>query len=91
MSYAVNVNGSTTETTNFEAAKNAVKLGVSNVAAALAQPVRYGVLKSNKATNRLNADRQRTAAKLVDGVKLPKNAGDVSGKVGSVSYSITRK
>ena len=91
MSYNVNLNGQTTETTSFEAAKNAVKAGVAAFAETLAKPVRAGLYRSPKTTARINADRVRSAAKLAAGVKLPKTAGDVSGNVGGFSFAIARK
>lgn len=92
MSYAATVNGQTTETTNFEAAKNVVKAGVASFAARLSQPVRAGLYRSPKTTARINAERERSAAKLVAGVKLPKTAGEVAGSVaGGLTYAIVRK
>lgn len=91
MSYNVNLNGQTTETTSFEAAKNAVKAGVAAFAETLAKPVRAGLYRSPKTTARINADRVRSAAKLAGGVKLPKTAGDVSGNVGGFAFAIARK
>lgn len=92
MTYAATVNGQTTEVTSFEAAKNAIKAGVANFAATLSQPVRQGLYRSPKATARINADRERSAAKLLAGVKLPKNAGEVTGSVaGGLSYAIVRR
>lgn len=91
MSYNVNLNGQTTETTSFEAAKNAVKAGVAAFAETLAKPVRAGLYRSPKTTARINADRVRSAAKLAAGVKLPKTAGDVSGNVGGFAFAIARK
>jgi hypothetical protein len=91
MSYNVNLNGQTTETTSFEAAKNIVKAGVAAFAETLAQPVRAGLYRSPKTTARVNADRLRSAAKLAGGVKLPKKAEDVSGNVGGFAFAIARK
>lgn len=91
MSYSVTLNGSTSDTTSFDAAKNVVKAGVASFAAALATPVRNGLYRSPKTTARINADRLRSANKLTAGVKLPKTASDVSGNVGGLSYAIARK
>ena len=91
MSYNVTLNGQSTDTTSFEAAKNAVKAGVAEFAAKLAQPVRAGLYRSPKTTARINADRVRSAAKLAAGVKLPKKAEDVSGNVGGFTFAIARK
>lgn len=91
MSYNVNVNGLNSEVTNYEAAKTAVKTAAATVAAKLSAPVRPGLFKSFKATKRINADRERSAAKLLAGVKLPKTAGNVEGRVGGLSFAIARK
>lgn len=91
MSYNVTVNGNTTNVSSFAAATAAVKTAAAATAAALSTPVRPGLFRSFKATRRVNDDRQRSAAKLAAGVKLPKTAGDVSGKVGGMSYAIVRK
>lgn len=91
MSYDVTTNGLTENVTSYEAAKNTVKSAAATVAAKLANPVRPGLFKSFKATKRINADRERSAAKLLAGVKLPKTAGNVAGSVGGLSYSIARK
>ena len=91
MSYNVTLNGQTTETTSFEAAKNMVKAGVAAFAESIAKPVRAGLYRSPKTTARVNADRVRSAAKLAGGVKLPKTAGDVSGNVGGFAFAIARK
>ena len=89
--YEVTVNGKTTDTTSFDAAKNVVKAGVSSFAEAIASPVRAGLYRSPKTTARINADRVRSAAKLAAGVKLPKTAGNVSGSLGGLNYAIARK
>lgn len=91
MSYNVTLNGQSTDTTSFEAAKNIVKAGVAAFADTIAKPVRAGLYRSPKATARVNADRVRSAAKLAGGVKLPKTAGDVSGNVGGFAFAIARK
>ena len=91
MSYNVTLNGQSTETTSFEAAKNAVKAGVAAFAESIAKPVRAGLYRSPKTTARINADRVRSAAKLAGGVKLPKKAEDVSGNVGGFAFAIARK
>ena len=91
MSYNVTINGQTTETTSYAAAGSVVKEAVTNAAQRLATPIRNGLYRSPKATARINADRERSAAKLLAGVKLPKTAGDVSGRVPGVSYAIARK
>jgi len=91
MSYSVTVNGKTSDTTSFDAAKNVVKAGVNDFAARLSQPVPFGVFRSAKHTTRVNAERQRSAVKLVSGVKLPKTAGDVSGSVGGLNFSIAKR
>ncbi len=91
MSYNVTLNGQTTETTSFEAAKNAVKAGVTAFAETIAKPVRAGLYRSPKTTARVNADRLRSAAKLAGGVKLPKKAEDVAGNVGGFAFAIARK
>lgn len=89
--YQTTVNGNTTNTTSFEAAKNVVKAGVASFAERLAQPVRVGLYRSPKATARINSDRARSAAKLVSGIKLPKKAEDVGGNVGGCTFAIVRK
>lgn len=91
MSYNVTINGQSTDTTSFEAAKNIVKAGVAAFADTIAKPVRSGLYRSPKTTARINADRVRSAAKLAGGVKLPKKAEDVSGKVGGFAFAIARK
>lgn len=91
MSYNVTINGQSTDTTSFEAAKNIVKAGVAAFADTIAKPVRAGLYRSPKTTARINADRVRSAAKLAGGVKLPKTAGDVSGNVGGFAFAIARK
>lgn len=95
MSYNVVVTGHSVDVnanfTSFAAATGAVKSCAAVASVAAAKPVPPGVYRSFKATRRINADRQRSAAKLLAGVKLPKTAGDVSGKVGGLSYAITRK
>ena len=91
MSYNVTVNGQSTDTTSFEAAKNIVKAGVAAFADSIAKPVRAGLYRSPKTTARINADRVRSAAKLAAGVKLPKKAEDVSGNVGGFTFAIARK
>lgn len=91
MSYNVTVNGQTTDTTSFDAAKATVKAAAAAFAASLAQPVRAGLFRSPKTTARINADRQRSAAKLTAGIKLPKKAEDVSGNVGGFTFAIARK
>ena len=91
MSYNVTVNGQSTDTTSFEAAKNIVKAGVAAFADTIAKPVRAGLYRSPKTTARINADRVRSAAKLAGGVKLPKKAEDVSGNVGGFAFAIARK
>jgi hypothetical protein len=91
MSYNVTLNGQSTDTTSFEAAKNIVKAGIATFAESIAKPVRAGLYRSPKATARVNADRVRSAAKLASGVKLPKTTGDVSGNVGGFAFSIARK
>ena len=91
MSYNVTVNGQSTDTTSFEAAKNIVKAGVAAFADSIAKPVRAGLYRSPKTTARINADRVRSAAKLAAGVKLPKPAGNVEGSAGGVRYAIARK
>ena len=67
MSYNVTVNGQSTDTTSFEAAKNIVKAGVAAFADSIAKPVRAGLYRSPKTTARVNADRVRSAAKLAGG------------------------
>lgn len=89
--YEVNVNGSKSEVTSYDAAKATVKQAAADLATKLAQPVRPGLFKSFKATRRINDDRQRSASKLLAGVKLPKLAGDVSGNVSGLSYAIARR
>ena len=91
MSYNVTLNGQSTDTTSFEAAKNIVKAGIATFAESIAKPVRAGLYRSPKTTARVNADRVRSAAKLASGVKLPKTAGDVSGNVGGFAFAISRK
>ncbi len=91
MSYNVTLNGQSTDTTSFEAAKNIVKAGIATFAESIAKPVRAGLYRSPKTTARVNADRVRSAAKLAGGVKLPKTAGDVSGNVGGFAFAISRK
>lgn len=91
MSYNVTINGQSSDTTSFEAAKNVVKSGAARFAEVLAQPVRNGLYRSPKVTARINADRVRSAAKLASGVKLPKKAEDVSGNVGGFAFAIARK
>lgn len=89
--YDVTLNGKTIDTTSFDAAKNAVKAEAVEYAAKLAQPVRNGLYRSPKATARVNADRARSAAKLLNGIKLPKKVENVSGNVGGFSFAITRR
>lgn len=91
MSYTATVNGQSTDTTSFDAAKGVIKAGIATLAERLAQPVRAGLYRSPKTTARINADRERSAAKLTAGVKLPKKAEDVSGVVGGVPFAIVRK
>ena len=91
MSYNVTLNGQSTDTTSFEAAKNIVKAGIATFAESIAKPVRAGLYRSPKTTARVNADRVRSAAKLAGGVKLPKTAGDVSGNVGGFAFAISCK
>ena len=91
MSYNVTINGQSSDTTSFDAAKATVKAAAAAFAASLAQPVRAGLFRSPKTTARINADRVRSAAKLAGGVKLPKTAGNVEGSAGGVRYAIARK
>lgn len=91
MSYNVTVNGKTSPVSSYAAATAAIKTAAATAAASLATPVRPGLFRSFKATRRVNDDRQRSATKLLAGVKLPKAAGDVSGKVGGLSYAIARR
>ncbi len=91
MSYDATVNGKTVNVSSYDAAKSAVKAGVASAADALRAPLPYGLYRSRKTTNRVNADRVRSAAKVEAGVKLPKTAGDVSGSVGGVAYAIARR
>jgi hypothetical protein len=95
MSYNVTVRGPSVNVVanvnSYDAAKNAIKSCAAVASVALSAPVRPGLFRSFKATRRVNEDRQRSAAKLATGVKLPKTAGDVSGKVGGLSYAIVRK
>lgn len=89
--YSISINGNTTETSNFEAAKATIKAGMVEYAAHLAKPVRAGLYRSPKTTARINAERAHSASKLVTGVKLPKKAEDVAGSVGGCVFAITRK
>lgn len=91
MSYDITVNGQTSNATSYDAAKNAVLNAAYNLAESLAQPIRNGVYRSPKVTARVNADRLNSSIKVGSGIKFPKAAGSVSGKVGPLSYSITRK
>lgn len=91
MSYDVTVNGKTTDVSSYDAAKNTVREAAYTLAEKLATPIRPGVFKSPKVTQRVNADRLRSSFKVGSGIKLPKNAGNVSGKVGPLSFAIVRK
>lgn len=91
MAYSVTINGKTTDTTSFEAAKNNVKDSVVAFAGRIAQPVRNGLYRSPKTTARINAERVLSARKLAAGVKLPRKAEDVAGNVGGLAFSIVRK
>ncbi|QDJ96211.1 hypothetical protein Xoosp13_24 [Xanthomonas phage Xoo-sp13] len=89
--YDVTINNKSTDTTSFAAAKEVVKTAAYNLAESLAKPVRNGLYRSPKATARINADRVRSSLKVGAGLKLPKTASDVSGKVGPLNFAITRK
>lgn len=89
--YDVTINGKTTDTTSFAAAKEVVKTAAYNLTESLAKPVRKGLYRSPKATARINNDRLLSSLKVGSGLKLPKNAGDVSGKVGPLAFAIARK
>lgn len=91
MSYIVNVNGKSFEAKSYDAAKSTLKSVISELAVKMAEPVRSGLYRSPKAVLRVNDDRIRSAAKLVTGVKFPKTAGEVSGKISGVHYAIARK
>jgi hypothetical protein len=91
MSYNVSINGQTNDTTSFDAAKVLIKTSANDFAVKLAQPVHSGLYRSPKTVSRVNADRLRSAQKLSAGIKLPKKAEDVSGRVGGLAFSITRK
>jgi hypothetical protein len=92
MSYVVNVNGKTTTETSYNAAGAVVKASVAAVAASLRQPLRKGLYRSPKAQNRINAERLRTAANLEAAkVSIPKNAGDATGQLPGLRFTIARR
>lgn len=91
MSYDVTTNGQTQNVTSYEAAKRVVQAGAAAHGASLAGTPRVGLYRSPKAAQRIGDDRLRSANKLLAGVKLPKAAGDVSGKLGGFSYAIARR
>jgi hypothetical protein len=91
MGYDVTINGKTTETTSYPAATGVVKDAAYALAERLATPVRRGLYRSPKATARINADRLNSSLKVGAGLKFPKAAGDVSGKVGGLKFAIVRK
>jgi hypothetical protein len=90
MSYNVNVNGKKVETNSYAAATTVVKAAALAEANRLATRVPAGVYRSPKTTARVNAERFASINQLSN-IKFPKAAGDVAGRVGGMSYTITRK
>lgn len=92
MSYDVTVNGKTTTETSYNAAGAAVKASVARVAESLRQPLRKGLYRSPKAQTRANIERAATANKLeATKVSIPKAAGDASGSLPGLTFTIARR
>lgn len=92
MSYDVTVNGKTTTETSYNAAGAAVKASVNRVAESLRQPLRKGLYSSPKAQTRANIERAATANKLEAAkVSIPKTAGNASGSLPGLTFTIARR